>query len=207
LNRENGSAKVGCGTALRQRNTDATGVMYRPLERQATRMTSASGKKQLWYRKFRGAAFASAAGILVWTVAMALPFQPFSYLPPIIVGGGPGTWFLLAYLLALAVGVAGFGTFSSFLQTIEIQESRSVSPSAMWPAFILLCAGFASSCLLLAVAGASGGYASTISNASGTSVEDLLRPFVYPVTASTLTAVVGAALALYAMIRAGWPAV
>jgi len=170
-------------------------------------MTSANVKKQLrWYRKFRGAAFASAIGFLVLTVAIALPFQPFSYLPPIIVGGGPGTWFLLAYLLLLAVGVAGFGAFSSFLHTIETHENRSVSSSVMWPAFILICVGFASGCMLLAIAGASGGYTATISNASGTSVENLLRPFVYPVTVSTLTAVVGAALALYAMIRAGWPA-
>lgn len=169
-------------------------------------MTSAGVQKQLWYRRFRAAAFASLIGFMAWTIAIALPFQPFSYLPPIIVGGGPGTWFLLAYLLALAVGVAGFGSLSNFLHTIEVQENRPVSSTVMWPAFILMCAGFAFSCLLLAIAGASGGYASTISSASGTSVEDILKPFVYPVTVSTLTAVVGAALALYAMIRAGWPA-
>jgi hypothetical protein len=169
-------------------------------------MTSPDTQKQLWYRRFRGAALASAIGFLVWTVVIALPFQPFSYLPPIIVGGGPGTWFLLSYLLALAVGVAGFGAISSFLHTIEVHENRSVNPGVMWPAFVLMCVGFAFSCLLLAIAGASGGYTSTISNASGTSVENLLKPFVYPVTASTLVAVVGAALALYAMIRAGWPA-
>ncbi len=170
-------------------------------------MTSTDIQRRWWYRRFRGAAFASVMGSLVWTVLMVLPFPPFSYLPPIIVGGGPGTWFLLAYLLALAVGVAGFGAISSFLYAIEVHENRTVSSTVMWPALVLLCAGFVSGCLLLALAGASGGYASTIGNASGTSVENLLQPYVYPVTLSTLVAVVGAALALYGMIRARWPAV
>ena len=167
-------------------------------------MNPTDASRQFWYRRFRGAAYASAVGSLVWTVIIALPFPPFSYLPPIIVGGGPGTWFLLAYILFLFVGVAGFGVLSSFLHTVELQENRTVGSTVMWPAYALLVIGYVSSCILLAIAGADGGYAASISIASGTSVHTLLQPFVYPITASTMVAVIGAALALYAMIRAGW---
>lgn len=168
-------------------------------------MANTDGRGVFWYRRFRGAAYVSAIGSLVLTLLIILPFPPFSYLPPIIVGGGPGTWFLLAYMLLITVGVAGFGVLSGFLHTIELHENRSVNSGLMWPAFILLGIGLAASCLLLAFAGAVGGYTSTISNVSGTSVENLLQPFVYPITISALMAIVGAALALYAMIRAGWP--
>jgi len=168
-------------------------------------MSRSDSHKPVWYRRYRGAAYASAAGSLLWTVLIALPFPPFSSLPAIIVGGGPGTWFLLAYLLFFSVGVAGFGVLSGFLHTIEQQENRSLNPTVMWPGFVLLFVGFVLSCVLLGVAGASGGYTATIANVSGTAVEGLLQPYVYPVTLSTLMAVVGAALALYAMIRAGWP--
>lgn len=167
-------------------------------------MPTTEQNKALWYRRFRSASYGSAFAALIWTFVIVLPFPPFSYLPPILVGGGPGIWFLLAYLVFLIVGVAGFGVLSSFLHTIELHENRTLQSSTMWAAYALLIVGFASTCFLLAVAGALGGYTASIGNASGTSVETLLRPYVYPTTASTMTAVVGAALALYAMIRAGW---
>jgi hypothetical protein len=167
--------------------------------------TSVGMQRPLWYRRFRGAAFANTVGSLAWTLLIILPFPPFSYLPPIMVGGGPGTWFVVAYLVFLAVGTGGFGAFSGFLFTIEVHENRSINSFVMWPAFVLLGIGFAASCVFLALAGAYGGYASAIENASVTSVENLLAAYVYPITASTFMAVVGASLALYATVRAGWP--
>lgn len=165
---------------------------------------STKDSKQLWYREYRGAAYASAFGALAYTVLLAIRFPPFSYLPAILVGGGPGIWLLLSYVLVLLVGVSGFGTLSSILRNIELDEGRTVNSAIMWPAFIILVIGFVVSCLLLAVAGADGGYSVSIADASGTTVEMLLRPFVYPITASTLITVLGAALALYAMISARW---
>ena len=149
------------------------------------------------------AAFACTMGALVWTVLIVLPFVPFSYLPPIIVGGGPGIWLVLGYLLLIVVGVGGFGALSAFLTTVEIYEGRAVDPRTMWPSFVLLLAGVAGSCLLLGVAGATGGYASDYGSSG--SIDSLLSPYVDPITILTLMAVIGAALAVLSMVRARWP--
>ena len=158
-----------------------------------------------WYRRFRGAALSFLIAALVWTVIIVLPWAPFSYLPPIMVGGGPGTWFVLGYVLFLAVGVGGLGALSGFLTGVEVTEGRSVDQRTMWPGMILLSAGTAGSCLLLAAAGAVGGYATTYGTSSGNSVDSLLSPYVDPITALVLVAVIGAGLAVLSTVRARWP--
>lgn len=162
-------------------------------------------RRPLWYRRYRGAAYLSAFAALVWTVVTVLPFEPFSYLPPIIVGGGPGIWFVLAYILFLVVGIGGFGALSAFLTTVELHENRTVDSRTMWPALVLLSIGVVGSCLLLAVAGALGGYEAT-QNATTSHIDSLLSPYVYPITAMVLVTVVGAGLAVLSMVRARWPA-
>jgi len=162
--------------------------------------------KPLWYRRYRGAAYLSAFAALVWTVVIVLPFAPFSYLPPIVVGGGPGIWLVLGYMLFIVVGIGGFGCLSAFLTTVELHENRTIDPRTMWPALFLLSIGVVGSCLLLAVAGAVGGYASTYGTSSAQSIHDMLLPYVNPIIALTLIAVAGAALAVLSMVRARWPA-
>ena len=162
--------------------------------------------RPLWYRRYRGAAYLMTLASLAWTVAIVLPFEPFSYLPPIIVGGGAGIWFVLAYVLFIVTGVGGFGALSAFLTTVELHENRTVSSTTMWPALALLSLGVAGSCLLLGVAGALGGYSSTyVSTSTTKSIDDLLSPYVYPITVLVLLTVVGAALAVLSMVRARWP--
>jgi hypothetical protein len=160
----------------------------------------------MWYRRYRGASYLCTFAAMVWTGVIVLPFAPFSYLPPIIVGGGPGIWFVLAYLLFLVIGVGGFGVMSGFLTTVELHEGRQVSDGMMWPSLLLLSVGLVGSCLLLGVAGAVGGYAATFQASSVTSIDSLLSPYTYPITAFALTAVVGACLAVLSMVRARWPA-
>ena len=120
-------------------------------------------------------------------------------------GGGPGVWFVLAYLLFIVVGIGGFGALSAFLIAVELHENRTVDPRTMWPALILLSVGVIGSCLLLAVAGAVGGYASVVEGSSATTIDSLLSPYVDPITAMVLLTVVGAALAVLSMARARWP--
>jgi hypothetical protein len=163
-------------------------------------------KKPLWYRRYRGAAYLVTFATLVWTLVMVIPSPPFSYIPPIIVGGGPGVWLVLAYLLFIIVGIGGFGALSAFLTTVELHEGRTIDPRTMWPALILLSIGVTGSCLLLAVAGAVGGYAATFETSSGVSIDSLLSPYVNPITVFVLIAVVGACLAVVSMARARWPA-
>ncbi len=169
-------------------------------------MSTIDPGKPLWYRRYRGAAYLSAFAAMLWTAAIVLPFVPFSYLPPIIVGGGPGVWFVLAYLLFIVVGIGGFGALSAFLTTVELHEKRTIDARTMWPALVLLSAGVVGSCLLLAAAGAVGGYASTYEISSLQTIDSLLSPYTYPITAFTLITVVGAFLAVLSMVRARWPA-
>ncbi len=161
--------------------------------------------RPVWYRRYRGVAYAFTLAAMLWTVIVVLPFVPFSYLPSIIVGGGPGIWFVLGYLLFMVVGIGGFGAVSAFLTTVELHENRAVDSRTMWPALVLLAAGVAGSCVLLATAGAVGGYESI--RASPTqSIDSLLSPYVDPITILVLIAVAGAALAVLSMVRARWPA-
>jgi hypothetical protein len=139
---------------------------------------------------------------LVWAVVIALPFQPFSYLPPIIVGGGPGTWFLLSYLLYISVAIGGFGALSFFTYTLEAVERRVLDRTAMALGFVLLNVGVAATCLLLAVAGGLSGYGLTSGTATETSVRSLLSSFVYPTATTVVVSAAGAALVALAMARA-----
>jgi hypothetical protein len=166
---------------------------------------SSSPQKKSWYATFRTASYLSVFGALVWTVAMVIPFPPFSDFPPILVGGGPGQWLVVAYLLYLALGSGGFGWLSGLLYTIEKAENRIISSSIMWPGFLMLFSGVTASCVSLGYAGAAGGYASIINGASTTSLKQMLSPFVYPITAMVAVAVAGAVLVLLAMIRARGP--
>jgi len=159
----------------------------------------------MWYRRFRGAAYLITFGALVWTLMIVLPFTPFSYLPPIMVGGGPGIWFALAYILFIVVGIGGYGALSAFLTTVELHEGRSIDARLMWPALMLLSIGVVSSCLLLAWAGAVGGYATTFETTPTGSIDNLLQPYVNPITAFVLVAIIGAGLAVISMARARWP--
>ena len=168
-------------------------------------MSSIDPNKPSWYRRYRGAAYIATFAALVWTVVIVIPYAPFSYLPPIIVGGGPGVWFVLGYILFVVVGVGGFGALSGFLTTVELYEHREVDSRTMWPALILLSVGLVGSCVLLAIAGAVGGYASTFGTSSASSIDSMLSPYVDPITTLTLVAVIGAALAVLSMVRARWP--
>jgi len=156
----------------------------------------------LWYKAFRRATYAGLTGALVWTVLLVLPFEPFSHLLPIVEHGGPGTWFLLAYLLFLIIALAGFGVLTSLLYTIEMQEKRVPNQSIMLSGYALLIVGVFSSCLLLALGGALGGYAQTVNNDPQSQVQSILSVYVYPITTTALLTVLGAALTLVAMIEA-----
>jgi hypothetical protein len=122
-----------------------------------------------------------------------------------MVGGGPGIWLVFAYVLFLVIGIGGFGVLSAFLTTVELHEGRTLDPRTMWPALILLSIGVSGSCLLLALAGAVGGYATTFETTTAKSIDNLLLPYVDPITTLTLIAVIGAALAVLSMVRARWP--
>ena len=155
-----------------------------------------------WYKAFRIATYAGLLGALAWTVLLILPFRPFSYLLPIVEHEGPGTWFLLAYLLFLIVALAGFGVISSLLYIIEMHENRKPNQSAMLSGFVLLVIGVFASCFLLALGGAIGGYAETVNNETQSAIQNILSAYVFPITTTALMTVLGAVLTFVGMAGA-----
>jgi len=163
-------------------------------------------RSTFWYRRFRAAAYVSAAGLAVLTLIIVLPFHPFSFLPPIIEGGGPGTWFLLGYLLYAAVGFCGFAGLSALLFEIETYEGRKADDTVMAASFILLFVGVTATSLLLLLAGASGGYAVNIEGDTTQVAQGILGPYVNPITLSSLVSVIAAILLVFGMTSAKMPA-
>jgi len=161
-----------------------------------------TAERTCWYKRFRKGAYVNAVVWLAWTVAILLPFPPFSYLQPIMVGGGAGTWFLVGYLLFPTVSVVGFTSISSLIFTIEIHELRKLCDKTMTAGFILLFAGSLAGCLLLGLAGATAGYAVIIQPSTVNAAENILSAYVNPTTAASLAAVVGAVFIIYAMATA-----
>jgi len=158
--------------------------------------------KGFWYSRFRTAAYANAVGSILWTIAIVLPFSPFSYLQPIMVGGGPGTWFLVGYLLYPTVGVGGFASISSLLFVIETYERRTLNRAIMLIGFILLYVGVLAGCVLLGLAGVSGGYATIVQGSTVNVAQNVLAPYVTPISTASLAAVGGAGVLIYGMAAA-----
>jgi hypothetical protein len=155
-----------------------------------------------WYKRFRVAAYVNAIIWIVWTVAILVPFPPFSYLQPVIVGGGAGTWFVLAYFLLVAVAVVGFAAISSLVFIIETHERRRLNGAIMLAGLILLYVGTMAGFILLGFAGAIGGYALVIEHSTVNATQNLLLPYVNLITAASLAAVAGAGLTIYGMATA-----
>jgi hypothetical protein len=128
--------------------------------------------------------------------------MPFSYLPPIIVGGGPGTWLLIAYALYLAVGVGGLAALSALIFAIETYERRILNERIMMAGLALLFFGVTVGCALLGIAGAVGGYALTIQHTTVETVQNTLEVYVDPITVASLFAVVGAGVSVFGMVTA-----
>jgi hypothetical protein len=161
-----------------------------------------TGEKKFWYKRFRNAAYITIVGSAVWTIAIVLPLMPFSYLPPIIVGGGPGTWFLLGYVLYLTVGVGGLAALSALIFAIETYEGRILNEGIMMAGLTLLFSGVTVGCVLLGVAGVVGGYALTIQHTTVETVQNTLELYVDPITLASLVAVAGAGVSVFGMVTA-----
>jgi len=164
-----------------------------------------ANQEALWYRRFRAAAYASIVGLMGLTFIIVLPFRPFSYLPPIIVGGGPGEWLVLGYLLYAVLGSCGFGALSALLFALETHEGRRPDARMMAAALVLLFIGVTAACALLMLAGAMGGYSITIEGATTQATESTMAPYVYPVSLAALAAVLGAGLLVVGMTNAKAP--
>lgn len=121
---------------------------------------------------------------------------------PVLIGGGAGTWLLFGYLAYLAVGVAGFAGLSALMSAVEIQEGRSLNTVVMAVGLSFLFFGTTASCILLGVAGASGGYAQTVQHVTETDLESMLGPFLDVLRGTVSVAALGAAATIFGMATA-----
>lgn len=130
---------------------------------------------------------------------MILPIFPFSSVPPILVGGGPGTWLLMGYVLYL---VAGFGGLAG-LAALAHDEEAELGRLAGWTMALgltLYYGGMTASCALLGIAGYFGGYGYSIQHLSDPSIQSILLPYFDPTTLAALVACAGAALLLAGLV-------
>ena len=155
-----------------------------------------------WYRRFRNAAYAAVGVAILWTVVIILPFDPFSNLLPIMIGGGAGTWLLLGYVIYLAVGIGGFACLASLLSTVELSEGRIPDLLVMSVGLVALFVGVTASCLLLGVAGAVGGYAQTIQHLPEGNLEAVLTPYANVARVTSAVAVIGGCATILGMATA-----
>ena len=116
-----------------------------------------------------------------------------------MVGGSAGTWLLLAYVLFLVVGVLGFAAVSTFILIIEANEQRRPNHRIMLTGLILSYMGTLASLLSLAIAGEIGGYSLIIAHSTVNATQNLISPYANLITATSLSAIVGAALIVYGM--------
>lgn len=158
-------------------------------------------QNELWSGRFRGAYLLSVVVAIAWTVALILPFDPFSSLLPVMIGGEAGTWLLLGYVVYLSVAVGAFAGLSAVLSELE-REARTPNSALMWVSLVTLIAGVNTSCLLLGYAGAFGGYAQTIQHLPGSEIDGMLNPFVDVIRITTATSVLGALAALLGIASA-----
>jgi len=119
-----------------------------------------------------------------------------------MVGGGAGTWLLLAYILLLAIAVVGFAAISSLIFVIEAHERRKLNNGIMLAGLVLLYAGTVIGFILLGLAGAIGGYALVIAHSTINATQNLLSPYVNLITAASLAAIAGGVLTMYGMATA-----
>jgi len=119
-----------------------------------------------------------------------------------MVGGGAGTWFLVGYLLFATVAVVGFAGVSLLIFVIEAHELRKLNYGVTLAGFALLYVGSLVGCLLLGIAGASGGYVLVIQQSTVNTTQNVLSPYVNPITAASVAAVAGTALTICGMVTA-----
>jgi hypothetical protein len=145
----------------------------------------------MWSNRFRNAALINALISALWTLIILLPISPFPILQRIIVGGGPGIWFTIGYLLFLTLGFCGFVGFSFLYYVAESVQNRKINNGLAWLHLIATYVGIVGSTMALAVAGVLGGYASIIMHAPTEEIRLILEPFLNPIRILSLFAFIG----------------
>jgi len=153
------------------------------------------------HKLLRKVALANAVAASIWTLVMVLPLEPIPLLLRIIVGGGPGTWFVIGYLLFIIVGFCGFAGLSYIYYMAEKEGSKINNQLAIL-GLVLTCIGTIAASIMLQLAGALGGYEYTIMRSPTEKIRSLLEPLVNPLRLFTIMASIGVILQSSAVLFA-----
>ena len=154
--------------------------------------------ESIWTRRFIGAAIIQGAIIIVLTVFLIL--SQISILKPevsrVMAAGGAGTWFTFGYLMYVIVGVIGVAVSSLFYHYLEkvigINYSRSIIAKIMaWIHLLLMNIGTTGAMGLLMYVGYIGGAATLPKVVGGGGLNEILMPFVGPISVTILVLVAG----------------
>jgi hypothetical protein len=149
----------------------------------------------------RKIALANAVAASIWTLIIVLPIEPFPLLLRIIVGGGPGIWFIMGYLLFIIVGFCGLAGLSYIYYMAE-KEGNKISNQLSILGLVLTCVGTIATTIMLQLAGAMGGYEYTIMRAPTEKIRLLLEPLVNPIRLLVIMTSIGIILQSSAVLFA-----
>jgi hypothetical protein len=138
---------------------------------------------------------------IIWTLLIASPLDLSVNIQRMIAEGGPGTWFLLAYLMFITVGVLGFFILSVIYGLYEVRGVR-VNRFIAWPSLILTYIGITFASLLLGVAGYIGGSHYVLFHSSPETIHQILSPYIPFIRFFVILAVIGVLAGVISVIEA-----
>ncbi len=151
---------------------------------------SAKQKNFLLHKKLKRLAIINTIIATIWTLLFILPTDFSQSLLRILVGGGPGVWLIIGYVLFIVVGCLGLIGLSIIVSDLDETTIRSVNIFLMI-GIVMFYVGTIGSTLGLGLAGALGGYSSTILHAPVANTETILQPFEKPIQVFTAIAIIG----------------
>ncbi len=169
-------------------------------EKQAARISSSSSLSSSalsgWPGRFMAGAIVQGAALVALTAILVI--GSVSFMKPdvarVIAGGGAGTWFTFGYLMYIAVGVVSVAVSALFYHLLV--GTRKISNLLAWTHLILMNVGIAAAAGMMMYAGYAGGAAALPAAVGGQGldsahVHEIIAPYVQPIGASILLALVG----------------
>lgn len=158
-------------------------------------------KNSSLYRKLRKLALINTIIAAIWTLLFILPFDFSQSLLRILVGGGPGIWLIIGYVLFIVIGCLGLIGLSVLVLNLDETVVRSKN-TLLIVGILIFYIGVMGSTLGLGLAGALGGYSTTILHAPIANTEAVLQPFEKPIQVFSAMAIVGVLMLIYIFLVA-----
>lgn len=167
-------------------------------------MNSSVNKKVnfLLYKRFSILAMVNSIIATFWTLLFILPIDLSQTLQRILVGGGPGVWLIIGYVLFIMVGCLGFAGLAVIALNIRQSITRGMS-FLLNVGMLTFYIGVLGSTVGLGLAGSLGGYSVTISHAPLSKTESILEPFIIPIQLFSLIAIIGILILIAGFLMVG----